>query len=281
MSVRPYPHSGQTMIEFKKWIARKATPLLIVYMACQTVPLEAAWATIIKDLRTGDNPGFVRLVMEFDRPLTPAPSLTVDQNNLKITLPGIDNLPATPAAIGGITQLVVFRDAHGARIETNFAFAPVDIKTFALTGPHRFIIDAYRPVAVSAEPRVTEAHTDGPAMSEPSGLPEPYHPPAESISAWSSRPVARAATDAHRSQATDGTRSANAQRNQFQQRLIAALIGVTSIIVVLLFFLMRIGSTHPGPRQHSWMKRLPSTHDPNIAAIDSKIQDHLTNYDRL
>ena len=93
------------MIEFKQWVARKAAPLLIVPWAIGVVLLPPAQATIVKDLRTGENRGFVRLVMEFDRPLIAPPSFSVVRSSLTVTLAGIDNLPPKPGPIDGITRL--------------------------------------------------------------------------------------------------------------------------------------------------------------------------------
>ena len=267
------------MIEFKQWIAMKATPLLIVLGATLVVLLSTAQATVVKDLRTGDNQGFVRLVLEFDRPLNPHPAFSVDGNSLKVTLAGIDNLPASPAAIDGITRLEVFRQSGGTRMEMDFAFVPANIKTFALTGPHRFIIDAYRPVPVNAAPLPVE-ETIHAQVREPNQA----GPPTTSdkmVRAASPKHAEQDAPEPYSPPGAYGTGSDSESRNRFQQHLVAALIVVTSIILMLLFFLMRAGSAGSRSGQHAWIDQLPSTKDPDIEALDSAIRNHFKKYDRL
>ncbi|MBC2710733.1 MAG: hypothetical protein HGJ94_06950 [Desulfosarcina sp.] len=50
---------GITMIELKKWVALKATPLLIVSLAMLLTPILQAEASVIKDLRIGSNDRFI------------------------------------------------------------------------------------------------------------------------------------------------------------------------------------------------------------------------------
>lgn len=271
--------SGKTMIEFKQWVALKATPLLIVPLATLVVLLSTAQATVIKDLRIGNNKGFVRLVLEFDRPLAPLPSSSVDRDSLKVTLAGIDNLPAAPAAIDGIAHLAVFRQSGKTCIETVFAFVPADIKTFSLTGPHRFIVDAYRPLPIKTWPSPVKETIDSGVIKQDQT--EPDRTSKKIVSASNPENVAWAGPEPYTQPATDRAGSDAESKNRLQQHLVAALIVVTSIIAMLLFFLIRTGGVRSGSRQHTWIDRLPSTKDPDIEAIDSAIRNQLETYDRL
>ena len=89
-------------------------------------PLSTVQATVMADLRLGKNPGFVRLVMEFDQPPAPSPSFSVDGNRLQIDLKNIAGTPAVPEIIDGIARLDVSRKADEARAEVVFAFTPTD-----------------------------------------------------------------------------------------------------------------------------------------------------------
>jgi len=269
------------MIEFNKWVARKATPLLIVYLAMLWASSATAQTTVIKDLRIGDNQGYVRLVMEFDRPLPPAPYVSVDRNRLRVSLVGIDNLPTMPAAIEGITRLDAFRQSGKICIETIFAFVPADVRTFALTGPHRFIIDAYRPVQPATTLVLPEKVAHKPARQPTREEPEPYSTPGNSVSALPPRDAADDAPESYDLAAADITGFKTERRIRFQQRLVAALIVVTSIIAVLLVFLIRTGRVGAGSGRRAWMDQLPPTKDPAIETIDAVIRNHLKTYDRL
>ena len=78
--------SGITMIELIKRVALKAAPLSITFPAMLFIPLASAWAAVMGALRIGENPGFMRLVMKFDRFPSPPPLLSVDRNRLRIDL---------------------------------------------------------------------------------------------------------------------------------------------------------------------------------------------------
>jgi hypothetical protein len=52
--------------------------------------------------------------------------------------------------LGNIVGVEVSKASDATRIDTRFSFVPADVKTFSLTGPHRFIIDAYRPLSPTA-----------------------------------------------------------------------------------------------------------------------------------
>jgi len=87
------------MIELTKRVALKATPLSITFLAMLFIPLASAWATVKEDLRIGQCPGFMRLVMESDHFLSPPPLLSVDRNRLRIDLKTVANIPCAPEAI--------------------------------------------------------------------------------------------------------------------------------------------------------------------------------------
>lgn len=265
------------MIEIKKRVALKATPMLIAFLVMLFVPLSTVRATVIADLRIGKKPGFMRLVMEFDgRPSSP-PSFSVERNRLRIDLQGIANTPSAPKMIDGISRLDVSRKGNEARIEAIFAFTPADIKTFSLTGPHRFIVDAYRPLPTSADLSAAKGIESEPAEQPEKTAQEPYGVPEKSLVSLTSE-SATASRDI-KAEADPGARYADNKR--FQQRLVAALIAVTSIIVVLLFFLIRTADGRHLPRQQPWTDQLPETTDPNIAAIDSAIHKLMKTYDRM
>ena len=111
--------------------------------------------------------------------------------------------------------------------------------------------------------------------------PEPYSSPAATAAALPSRDVADAAPKPYRSSADSTSGFETAGSIRFQRRLVAALIVVTAIIALLLFFLVRTGRAQFHSRQRSWTERLPETKDPAIETIDSTIRNHLKTYARL
>jgi hypothetical protein len=270
------------MTEFKNGAALQATPLLIMFLAMLLAPALRAEATIIKDLRIGDNKGYVRMVLEFDRPLIRPPSFSINRNTLQVVLTGVtNNLPAlqTGKHVDEIVSFEVSKTSDTTRINARFSFVPADVKTFPLTGPHRFIIDAYRPLSpVAAELPVGKSRQIG-LIEETVSSPEPYSEPEKALSDEETRPIDAASIKADESASSHGGNADDSRRNRFQQRLIAALIVITSIIVVLLFFLIWMGNSRKKPLELSWMRDLPPTKDRNIESIDSAIGEHLKNHD--
>jgi hypothetical protein len=62
-------------------------------------------------------------------------------------------LPASGRIRDGIVSLDVSKVADVIRVLTlSFPSQPADVKTFSLTAPHRFIIDAYRPLSTRPQP---------------------------------------------------------------------------------------------------------------------------------
>jgi hypothetical protein len=273
--------SGITMIELKKRVALKATPLLIAFLVILFVPLSTVRATVIADLRIGKKPGFVRLVMEFDRRPSSSPSFSVERNRLRIELKGIANTPSAPKIIDDISRIDVSRKENKARIEAVFAFMPADIKTFALTGPHRFIVDAYRPLPASTALPPAKKNESEPVEQPEETAPEPYRVTEKSLVSLTSESSPNPSTVSREITAEADPGAPYAYKKRFQQRLVAALIAVTSIIVVLLFFLIRTADGRHRPRQQPWKEQLPQTPDPNIEAIDSAIHKLMKTYDRM
>jgi hypothetical protein len=225
----------------------RALPALAAALWILLLPKAPLQAAAITDLRIGSDSEYVRLVLEFDQAVMPAPAYTIAGSRLQITLAGIANaLPAGPAAEHpGIRRLDVLPQGGATVIDAVFAFPPADVKAFTLTDPHRFIVDAYRPAPLSAG----AGRVDGPA--------------ADGAGLGADRPVpgGRALPDA-------------STGHGILERLLAPLIVATSIILIGFVILVWIGgrkrSAEPiriGP--------LPPINDPLIDRIDEAVQEHL------
>jgi hypothetical protein len=266
------------MTEFKNWLMLKATPRLMASFAMLLALILHAEATVVKDLRIGDNKSYLRMVLELDRPLTRPPSVSIDRNTVEISLTGVLNnlsAPRTGEYRDGIASLDVSNVSDAIRVSVVFSFAPADVKTFSLTAPHRFIIDAYRPPpSATPLPPIEHVRQISPLEDNGSGQ-EPYSEPVEADAFGGSGSVSEASIKPHGTVSVAPVHVAEINRNRFQQQLIAALIGVTSIIVVLLFFLIWMGSGRNPRRETSWINHLPQTKDPTIENIDTVIRNHL------
>jgi hypothetical protein len=271
------------MTEFKIGAALKATPPLIVFLAMLLGPPLWAGAAVIRDLRVGDNKEYVRMVLEFDRPLIPPPSFSIHGDTLQISLAGIiNNLPdlQTGEYDGDIVHLDVSKTVDAMRIDAVYSFTPADVKAFALTGPHRFIIDAYRhPAPAAAGPPLEKSRHLG-LIEETVSLPGPHSEPEKPLPAEASSFLNKTSTQTDGSPSSPIGSTDHLSRKRFQQRLVAALIAVTAIIVVLLLLLIWTGRSRTKPAAPSWVHDLPPTKDRDIESIDSVIGKHLKIHDQ-
>ena len=219
-----------------------AAALLILLVS--TAPLQAA---AIRDLRIGSDTEYVRLVLEFDQAVMPAPAYTIAGSRLQITLADIANaLPDGPAVEHpGIRRLDVLLQGGATVIDAVFAFPPADVKAFTLTDPHRFIVDAYRPAPLSAG----AGRVEGPAAD------------GAELDAAGPVPGGRALPDA-------------STGHGVLERMLAPLIVATSIILIGFVILVWIG----GRKRLAEPIRigpLPPIKDPLIDRIDEAIEEHL------
>lgn len=270
------------MAKFRKGVALKATPLLIVFLAMLLAPSMRAEATVIRDLRFGGNEEYVRMVLEFDRSLRPPPSFSIHRNTLQVTLNEIttDRPDRQAGEIhADIISLEVSRTSDATRIDAVFSFDPADVKTFSLSDPPRFIIDVYRPVSPAAASPPGEAYRQVALIEEDVSLPKPINAPENPVPDSGSTAMDAASITSNGFASPTSGIPDDLRRNRFQQRLIAALIVVTSIIVVLLILLIWMGVDRKKLPEPSWVHDLPPTRDRDIESIDSVIGEHLKNHD--
>ena len=256
-----------------QWAARIAAlrlRIFLIIVIAFLLPASRTEATVIKDLRIGSTQKYVRMVLESDQPLSPPPSFSIDDNALEVSLTGVDK----KLAVGpfedfssDIISLEISRTSDVTRLEAVFSFAPADVKTFSLTKPHRFIIDAYRPLA---------ATTGDPPLGKAGQVTASANRSHDSALTKTAQSLTEASVRAYRSVLSDNGVMDGTHPNRFHQRLLATLIGVTSIILILLFFLVFIGSRRKKSSKQSWINYLPLTQDPIIEDLDTQIGEHLS-----
>lgn len=248
----------------KRWTAHTLALLaavMITLLSAAAVPLEAA---VIRNFRVGDQKGYIRLVLESDRPMPAVPTVVMDKNRMHITLDGIINTISTPPE-DTLTADIAAIDISGVSgkpaIDVAFTFTPANVQTFVLTGPHRFIIDVYRPAPGTAG----DQHPISDAESSTStAMPEPYVVP-------SGNGIAAPAPPERLKQSPD-SENRHVQGRPFRQRILAALIVVTSIIAVLLLLLIWFGGKRDVDRS-SWQEVLPPESDADIENLDARIRE--------
>ena len=256
----------------KRWTAHTLALLaavLITLLPAVAAPLEAA---VIRDFRVGDQKGYIRLVLESDRPMPAAPTVVMDKNHMHITLDGIINTISTPPE-DTLTADIAAIDISGVSgkpaIDVAFAFTPATVQTFSLTGPHRFIIDVYRPASGTAGGQHQTSDAESPTSAT---APEAYVAP-------SGDSIAAPAPPERLKQSPD-SENRHVQGRPLRQRILAALIVVTSIIAVLLLLLIWFGGKRDVAHS-SWQEVLPPESDAVIENLDARIRKPLNGDDGL
>jgi hypothetical protein len=266
------------MMELKKRVVRIAVPLLGAWLCLLPPPAAGAKEAVIRNLRIGSTPEYVRLVLESDRPLNPSPSLSLKHRTLIVTLAAIiDSQAVDPSEphSRGIADLQFANGPHAvARIQVDFSFTPRDVRTFTLTGPHRFIIDAYRPPAslpsesAAAEKNQLSRKADGRIQRATRAGNRP-------ASIGTDRAASGTTEAAVPPTASAGTDRGSSGREAIPQSLLAALIGVTSTIIVLLFFRICFGNSRTKTPGTSRSDLLPPGEDPEIKHLDAQIAEKI------
>jgi hypothetical protein len=270
------------MTEFPKGVALKATPQMIVFLAMLVAFGLRAEAAVIKDLRFGDSKGYVRMVLECDRPLSPSPSVSIRGNILQVGLTGVTgDLPdiQTDPYHDDVLSLEVDQTPDATRIEAAYAFDPADVRTFSLVNPDRFIIDAYRHLPPAAATPPVEQSRPRALIEEAVSTQKPYREPEKPLPAGGSASIDEAPVRTGGATFPVGGTADDSGRHRFQQQLIAALIVVTSIIGVLLILLIRTSGSRKDPARASWVHDLPPTRDREIESIDAAIIERLKSHD--
>lgn len=243
----------------------------IALTTIQGVPVEAA---VVRDLRIGDQKGYVRFVVESDRAISPTPLVNHQENRLHISLEGVINTiprPKPDAFTADIQDLDIVRQSDAPAINVVFAFLPARVQTFALTGPHRFIIDVFRPPTVAGDSIQFSIEPD--VRDAPSFAMESHSAPSEKADPGMS-PRQNPPSEAMR-----GSDAGVVQRS-IQPTIITTLILITSIAAILLAVLIGV-SVRRNRHQSSLHDRLPPEHDPAIDDLDKQIRELLDTRDPL
>lgn len=210
------------MTEFKKVAFWCYCMLLAMLISLNLTEFSAAGATVVKNIRTGSDAAYIRIVLETDRALSPQPLISSEGNAINISLtaiaPPFPDL-GTVANHHGIVKLDAVKTTRGTRLEAVLSFKPTEVRTFLLTNPHRLVIDAFRPPG-SAAGDASTGDLQSIALVE-TNRSQPNTPGEGQVSASQNQPTPE----------TVG-------RSRFQQRMLATLIVVTSILLVVIIFLM-------------------------------------------
>jgi hypothetical protein len=258
------------MNALKRWIRQPVLHLVVVLISLMPPLATSVYAIVVRDLRVGDQQGYIRIVIESDQPILPDPTVDVHENRLNVFLKGIINTFPAPrhGTLADIRDIDVSAKSGDTAVGIMFGFTPDRIQTFTLTGPHRFIIDVYRPNLPSAGDPPHRHHTDPVQVVANASI--SGHPADATVSA----PQPEMSGD----RPADGNMPM--KRWPFKENLIVALILATSLIAILLIWLIRL-SNRKKMDSSAWQEDLPPERDTSIEDLDAQIREQLKSYKHM
>ena len=130
---------------------------LILAVIFWWIPLGWAQAADLKNIRVGEHGSFTRVVFEFEGTLRSTEPTTIGRGIFNVIF--FDMTTALPRQIlnkatKGIQSVELIQEKSRLTANITLSFPDFKLKTFSLSNPDRFIIDAYR---MSSPPKTSEA----------------------------------------------------------------------------------------------------------------------------
>ena len=224
------------------YAAIRAIGSLLIVLFILLLPASAPTQPIVvRDIRAGRDPAYVRLVIETDLALPTAPAISINRQSLRITLPS--DLRIRPDLLANVRSddllgLDTQTAAKATHLVARFSFTPADIKIFTLIDPHRVVVDAYRPLRTTDGKMKDDNQAMQPVDSVEKSPPRPS--PDKSAQKGAASRATESLTVRPNGSAPESDRFAagDPDRSTLHQRLLAILIAVTSILLVVIIYMM-------------------------------------------
>ena len=300
----------------------KATVRCILFEAALglwlfAVPLNAAQ---LNDVRVGVYDTFTRVVFEFNGPIQFQKPRLLEQGEFDVTFLNA-NSALTPAALKaktkGLTNLTLTPQASHLVAKVKLPFTRLTLKTFALSGPERVVVDAYEtkppPASIKIKDMVVkesaQAGKPAPSTVQPqantsaaakgdAAKPAPTAAPASNSNTAALKPSPKATAEkppvtlsrtqprplpklrqVKTAQQPVKKRKAPFLTQQRKQYLITALIVIGCAVILLVGVLLLQRKRRPKGAKHQQTEDILQTTDDVLAAIDAKIKEKIQKYD--
>jgi hypothetical protein len=246
----------------------KSRLILIVAVILWWLPLGWAQAANLKYIRAGEHGSFTRVVFEFQGMVrSTAPTIIGRGKFYVIFFDMTTTLPRQTLnkTTKGIQSVELIQKESRLTANITLSFPHFKLKTFSLSNPYRFIIDAYR---MSSPPKTSELEESlqaEPLNAEPD-TEEPLH--AEPDKVILTEPVETDQMIRTKKFSIDG--------NYNVQIYLLALLNVLTLIIIALLslYLLRRRPTIDSERFREVLGSLKTT-DERIATIDALIKKEL------
>jgi len=236
------------------------------------------WAGDLKYVRAGEHGSFTRVVFEFQGKVRSTEPTLIGSGKFNVIF--FDLTTALPRqtlnkTTKGIQSVELVQEESRLTASITLSFPYFKLKTFSLSNPHRFIIDAYRmssppktgevEESLHAEPINAEPDTEEPLQTQPH-TEEPLHDEPDNV----------VLTEPGETDQMIRTKNFSIDGNYNVQIYLLALLNVLTLIIVALLSLnlLRRKPAMDSKRIREVLGSLKTT-DEHIATIDALIKEEL------
>lgn len=256
----------------------KSALILIVAVILWWLPFGWAQAADLKYVRAGEHGSFTRVVFEFQGKVRSTAPTIIGRGNFSVIF--FDMTTALPRqtlnkTTKGIQSLELIQEESRLTANITLAFPYFKLKTFSLSNPDRFIIDAYR---MSSPPKTSELEESlqaGP-LNAALDTEEPLQAKPDTEGPLHAEPDKVVLTEPTGTDQMIRTKKSSIDGNYNVQIYLLALLNVLSLIIVALLSLnlLRRRPTIDSERLSEVLESLETT-DERVATIDALIKKEL------
>lgn len=256
----------------KSWLS------LIVAVILWWLPLGWAQTADLKYVRAGEHGSFTRVVFEFQGMVRSRAPTIMGRGNFNVIF--FDLTTTLPRQIlnrttKGIQSVELIREESRLTANITLSFPYFKLKTFSLSNPDRFIIDAYRMSSPPIRNESEESSQAGPLNTAPdtedslqarSDTEEPLHAEPDKV----------VLTEPTETDQMIRTKKSSIDGHYNVQTYLLALLNILTLIIVALLSLnlLRRRSTINSERLSGVLESLETT-DERVASIDALIKKEL------
>jgi hypothetical protein len=256
----------------------KLALILILAVIFLWLPLGWAQAADLKYIRAGEHGSFTRVVFEFDGMVRSTEPTIIGRGIFNVIF--FDMTTALPRQIlnkttKGIQSVELIQEKSRLTANITLSFPDFKLKTFSLSNPDRFIIDAYRMFSLPKTSELVDSLQAGPLDTAPD-TEEPLHAEPDTEKPLHAEPDKVVLTEPTGTDQMIRTKKSSIDGKYNVQIYLLALLNVLTLIILALLSLnlLRRRPTIDSERLSEDLGSLETT-DESIATLDALIKKEL------
>jgi hypothetical protein len=256
----------------------KLALILILAVIFLWLPLGWAQAADLKYIRAGEHGSFTRVVFEFEGMVRSTEPTIIGRGIFNVIF--FDMTTALPRQIlnkttKGIQSVELIQEKSRLTANITLSFPDFKLKTFSLSNPDRFIIDAYRMFSLPKTSELVDSLQAGPLDTAPD-TEEPLHAEPDTEKPLHAEPDKVVLTEPTGTDQMIRTKKSSIDGKYNVQIYLLALLNVLTLIILALLSLnlLRRRPTIDSERLSEALGSLETT-DESIATLDALIKKEL------